>query len=489
MINTPTIERGRLIESLFSIDNKRGIVVPFRWNRMQRHFHTNKGNRNIVLKHRQGGMTSSILNDHLLDCLTVPNTYCATISHEGEATKRLFNRTHFFYDTMDEPKPKTGADSRTEITFPELHSTAYIGTAGARAFGRGDTIRKALLSELAFYEDPDKIFNAVEDAVPMEGELTIECTPNGEDNLLFDLWTRAREGKSPYKPFFYPWWWTSEYNMPRGCEHALKGDRGELTYTAEELELIAKAHLTEAQIRWRRWKISIKQGLFWQEFPEDEISCFISIGDPVFDASIITRMSNECYKGDVHPEGWLYWRKPDPNNLYTVAADSAAGAPGGSYSAAVVLDAQWNVVATYQARVEPHVFAGILKKMGLCYNTAEIAVERNFTGYAVLGHMLEYPKIYMQRDFTTGKITSNRGWWTNEQTRQFMITAAKDHLAQLHIFDLNLIRQLKGYRWIKHKATPQTFDDLAISLMIAVAVRKVQGTSRGFQGASKGWSW
>jgi hypothetical protein len=81
---------------------------------------------------------------------------------------------------MEDPKPQTGADSRTEITFPELHSSIYIGTAGARAFGRGDTIRKILLSEMSFYEDPETILSGVEDAVPLTGELTIECTPNGE---------------------------------------------------------------------------------------------------------------------------------------------------------------------------------------------------------------------------------------------------------------------------------------------------------------------
>jgi hypothetical protein len=70
-----------------------------------------------------------------------------------------------------------------------------------------------------------------------------------------------------------------------------------------------------------------------------------------------------------------------------------------------------------------------------------------------------------------------------------MMTTAKDHLAMCKIWDINLIRQLRSYRYIKYKATAQTFDDLAISYMIGVAVRKVVGVARGFQGASSGWSW
>jgi len=247
--------------------------------------------------------------------------------------------------------------------------------------------------------------------------------------------------------------------------------------------------LTEAQIRWRRWKIAEKGGLFWQEYPEDEVSCFITIGDPVFSTEVLTNLAQGCYDGEVHEGGWKYWIPPQPKVNYVLAADSSAGVPGGSYSAAVVLDDRWQVCATFQSRLEPHVFADILKKMGTWYNNAEIAVERNFTGYAVLGHMQDYGNIYMQRDFVTGKITSNRGWWTNEQTKQFMMTKLKDYLPQLKLWDVNLVRQLRGYRYIKYKAVSQTFDDLVISLMIACAVKSVLGVARGYQGATKGWDW
>jgi hypothetical protein len=478
-----------IISSLLKIDNKQGVVIPLVPNRMQRDYLLNKTNRNIVLKHRQGGLSTIVLADMYTDAIVIPNTGCAVVSHETRATQRLLDRVAFFYDNMDEPKPTLGSDSRSELSFPKLHSSIYIGTAGSRAFGRGDTIRKALLSELAFYEDGAKILNGLEDAVPITGELTIECSPNGEDNIFYEQWSRAREGKSPYKPFFFPWWWSDDYSIPINSPLALPEDIGELHFSTEEEDLVTRFHLTEAQIRWRRWKIAEKQGLFWQEFPEDEISCFITIGDPVFDQFILTTKAQDCYEGTKHPQGWTYWKQPEPNHRYTISADSSAGAPGGSYSAFSVLSDQWEVVATFQARLDPHILAGILKSAGLWYNTAEIAVERNFTGYAVLSHLQDYPNIYHQRDFVTGKITSNRGWWTNDQTRQFMMTTAKDHLAMCKIWDINLIRQLRSYRYIKYKATAQTFDDLAISYMIGVAVRKVVGVARGFQGASSGWSW
>ena len=481
---TPTIgiSKPDLIGGLLSIDNKQGVVLPFRFNRAQEYFNRHKSNRNIIIKARQLGVSSSILADMFTDCITIPHTSCAVVSHETRSTQRLLDRVQFYYDTMEDPKPRIGAESRSEKTFPDLHSSIYIGTAGARAFGRGDTIRKALLSEIAFYEDGEKILNGIEDSVPITGELTLETTPFGEDNIAYEVWVKAREGKSPFKPFFFPWWWGDDYQIPLGSDYALPEDKGELRYTGEEIDLVERFHLTEPQIRWRRWKIGEKGGLFYQEFPEDEVSCFITVGDPVFDNYILMSLAQNAYDGERHEQGWTYWRKPEDKMRYVIGADSSAGVPGGSYSAAVVLNDRWEVCATFQARLEPHVFAGLLKQMGVWYNTAEIAVERNFTGYAVLGHMQDYPNIYHQRDFVSGKVTNQRGWWTNEQTKEHMRTVLKDKLPQLKLWDVNLVRQMRGYRYIKFKPVAQTFDDLVIALMICCVVRKIEGGARGFQG-------
>jgi len=489
-----------LIGQLFRIDNKSGLVVPFRFNKLQRYFHTNKGSRNIILKYRQGGCSSSILADQLFDCLTIPHTQCAVVSHEGRATQRLLDRVQFFYDSIEGVKPPIGAESRTEKTFPSLHSAVYIGTAGARAFGHGDTIKKALLSELALYEasDAERILNGVEDAVPMHGELTIECTAQGEDNIFYRKWTMAREGKSPYKAFFFPWWWEEGYALPRDSDICMPQDRGELSYTDDELFLVNTHGLTEDQIRWRRWKMGEKGALFFSQYPENEVDCWLVIGDSVFDQQILTDLANGCYEGKKHAEGWTYWIEPQPGVRYIIGADSSSGAPEGSYSAAVVLDDQWRVCATFQARLEPHMFAEVLKKMGNWYNdgkgsVAEIAIERNFTGYAVLEQLKDYGNVSHQRDFTTGRVTAQRGWWSNEQTRSLLMTITRENLNQVKVWDSNLVRQLRSYQYIKlktkYREQAQMHDDLSIAFMIAMTTRKVSGTARGFLGSYNTWSW
>lgn len=500
------MHRLTVIEQLLHIDNKNGVVVPFKFNKVQRYFNQNKGYRNIILKARQLGASSSILADMYLDCITIPHTSCAVVSHETRATQRLLDRVHFYHDSMEEPKPSVGAESRSELSFPELHSSIYLGTAGARAFGRGDTIRKALLSEIAFYEDGRKLLSGVEDAVPLTGELTLESTANGEvdangeNNIFHEKWVQAREGKSPYKPFFFPWWFGEDYAIPRNpadpkiLELLPESDWGELTFTDEEKELIGRVHLTEDQIRWRRFKINEKKGLFWIEYPENEIDCFIITGDPVFDTAILTDFANRCYEGKKSPKGWNVWLSPEPKLRYVIGVDTSSGAPEGSYSAACVVNDRWEVCATFQGRLEPHILAILLKELGMWYNTAELVVERNFTGYAVLEQLQSYPNISHQRDFTTGKITTQKGWWSNDQTRSLIMAVTREHLGKLKMWDANLVRQLRSYRYMKlktkYREQAQTFDDLAIALMLAVTERKVAGTARGYVGNIPGWtSW
>lgn len=218
------------------------------------------------------------------------------VSQERGATARLFEAVKYFLDSMEE-KPVTSIDNKAEIKFPKRGSSYFIGTAGAKAFGRGDTVDRAHLSEFAFYENPERILAGISEAAEF-GQIDIETTANGR-NYFYDLWRKATLGQSPYTPIFIPWYIDHEYSSDSLTEEERQGlsvtvqemfqmTADEMKFSEEEKDFINRVwretgiDITLGQIKWRRYKIWDKGPLFWQEYAEDPESCFLQSGRSVF---------------------------------------------------------------------------------------------------------------------------------------------------------------------------------------------------------------
>jgi hypothetical protein len=327
-----------LIEKLLKIRDKRGQQVPFRLNPAQEYYWKRKTRRNLILKARQKGISKLIDADQLIDCVTKP-TNAVVISHEQEATKRLFAAVRYFIDNM-EVKPVLSIDSKREIRFPKRGSSYFIGTAGQRAFGRGDTVDRAHLSEAAFYDSLERILGGIAEAAEY-GQIDIETTANGRGEF-YDLWMKAKAGRSSYTPIFIPWFIDNEYSVESMTEDEKQGmstgiqemfaipDRDFMgTLDEQEKILLDRAKkewgvdITPGQLKWRRYKIWDKGLLFFQEYPEDDVSCFLQSGRPVF-REITT---NETI------------RKPLEKGVrYFAGLDGAEGVEGGDNHCFVVLD-------------------------------------------------------------------------------------------------------------------------------------------------------
>ena len=286
-----------LIEKLMKIRDKRGKQVPFVTNPAQTLYWEKRKRRNLILKARQKGISKFIDADQLTDCIKKP-TNAVVVSHEQGATKRLFAAVRYYIDTM-KVKPVTSIDSASEIKFPKRGSSYFIGTAGQKAFGRGDTVDRAHLSEAAFYYDLERILNGIAEAAEY-GQIDIETTPNGREQF-YNLWQAAKSGKSSYTPIFIPWFIDSEYsseNMTEKEKQGLSSSVQEMfalsdsdfiaTLESDERNLIERVArewniiLTPGQLKWRRAKIWDKGLIFFQEYPEDDVSCFLQSGRSVF---------------------------------------------------------------------------------------------------------------------------------------------------------------------------------------------------------------
>lgn len=485
------------LEQLVKISDKDKRRVPFALNNSQDRLweYITPGGRLVALKARQIGSTSVFLGKFLADCLTRPGTTSVIASENEFSTQRLLTRARFMYDSIpDNMKPEIQRKSAYELTWPEINSAMFITTARANLLVRGDTVHNFLATEIARWPDAEGALADVEEAVPLTGFIVMESTPMGEDDYFYNRCQTAQDGTDAYKFLFLPWYDHVEYQIPKGSILALEKDRGDLEYTPEEQKVVDAYGLSEAQIRWRRRKIADRKLDFFQEYPEDPISCFQKSGSLVFDSDRLNELAINCYeppftfgeKGETR-----IWFPPKEGGFYQIAVDPTAGQH--DRAAATV----WNIVgpthvASLWGLYEPEKLAQLLFPLGKHYNNAQIMVESNGPGLAVLSTLyyhLKYNNLGYMPDLVTNTPTPHLGWQTTKGSKPYMIATMQREIMNLITWDIHLLRQLRNLRKVGLDVISVGEDDLAMSAMIATAsYRSIIAGSLGFQG-SYGWEW
>jgi len=312
------------------------------------------------------------------------------ISHEKDATKRLFAKVKYYIDNL-EVKPDLKYDTKSDIFFQKRNSNYYIGTAGQKAFGRGDTIHRAHLSEFAFWQKPKEILTGLSESVPMDGQIVIESTANGRGNDFYDMWQAAKEGESAYTPHFIPWFIDREYQLTKERLNLLKIKEDirnvilEEKLTDEEQSLVKQHNLTIEQIWWRRFKIWDLADTFQQEYPENDVDCFLQSGRPVF------KIVKMIEKIDLQTD-----------KQYLGGIDGAEGVTGGDNHCFAIIDPNPPAKVVYEITSnEPiDVFCKKVAEMTGKYKI-RLGVEKNGVGVAHVNKLKELGVSFSSWD-TTG---------------------------------------------------------------------------------------
>lgn len=260
-------------------------------------------------------------------------------------------------------------------------------------------VHNCLVSELAFFDKAEEKMLAIENAVPKNGKIIVESTPNGIGNLYHRMWMAEDNG---YAKKEYGWWWL---------------------YTEEEIENIKKRINDPMR--------------FAQEYGLE----FLSTGRPVFNLDLIKQMVvkhtvkvGDTFKdkdGQSHTvvveDDLRIYKQPNPNDQYVVGADVAEGVTGGDYSTAVIWNrATGEEVGMYRGHVAADRFGALLNKWGRKYNKALMVVEINNHGLTTVTALknLLYPQMYFRQSKfdTVGTSWGDRiGWKTSKVTRPLMI--------------------------------------------------------------------
>lgn len=517
------MDRKSRIETFLNVVNKENDIVPFILNNIQelQLATQSERKRDLELKPAQVGSTTLWAADFLLDTMLNQNRTSIIVAYDENLASRLLLKAKQLYrDIVRDINgkavywPELGRDSTSEMFFPDLGSTLFIGSAGSYNFGRGEPIHNILFSEVAFYKNAPKTIGPAQDRVSMfSGTIILESTPNGEegDGAFFcETYKAGRNNPDAfYQSHFYPWWFHDEYQLPQDSIYALSHDRGILEYNEEEQLLVDLHDLNEDQIRWRRKKMNEKQLaygqgedrlLFGQEYPEDDETCFITTGDQAYDPLVVEKLLRNCFIPDKSFEGAFVWFEPEPGHLYDVTIDPSLGT-GRAGNSKTVLHVwefgyyengeEWGKLC---ARVSGNFTAGVAttKALGLAqhYNNARIIPETNPPGIPIAYALINanYPNLYYRQNVISGRDTSEVGWLTTPRTKPFMCEQLAFMLPRIITYDAEFCSQLRNMRYIGDRVVAHGPDDHHDAGAIAMACRRSRKPSNsGFIGTTRGW--
>jgi hypothetical protein len=402
-----------LAEQLLRVRTRSGLTRPLRANMVQREFEKHRGQRNIVLKARQLGLTTWAAARFFLKTITCPGTLTLQVAHTQESAEEIFRIVHRFLDSMPahllKGCLKTSRANVRQIVFPMLDSQYRVVSAGERNAGRGMTVQNLHCSELARWPgDPAETLAGLRAALAPDGEEILESTPDGIGGCFYDEWQTAKE--SGAVRHFFPWWMESCYRAKAVDQELL---------TEEERALIERNQLSRAQIGFRRKVRTNFRGLARQEFAEDPETCFRASGDSVFELiAIEQRLASAPAPVELRRNGEMeIWLPPLSGKHYLVAVDPAGGGSEGDYSALEVLEISTGLqCAEFAGHVGGLELAQLATTVAAEYNHAWLVVERNNHGHGVLSlseSVCHYAPIYRQ----SGQL----GWLTTSVSRPAVI--------------------------------------------------------------------
>lgn len=430
----------------------------------------------LILKARQIGF-STLVAAYSYWLAQYPDRPILMLSRTEREAIKLLQKAKYGYQFMPEQMKFRGGPVNTTQTKMEFSNGSYVESLpSASDPARGESAYLVVVDELAFLQNSEEAWSAIEPVADVGGRVIMLSTANGEGNLFHRLWVGATTGSNRFTPLFFPW---SASGRTREWYEAKKEDLPE-------------------------WVLA-------QEYPDSADDAFLKSGRPVFNLerlrSLDTITPKRGYLNEhrefVEDGGPLrIWEFPDTTRgKYVIGADPSQGLEHGDYASVHVINARtYRVVAVWHGHIDPDLLATeLLDRLGRWYNNALVGVESNNHGLTTLKFLQKkkYHPIYMERSpkYKKSVPTDVLGFRTTQVTKPLMIDELNTALrGPMTLEDSETIAELRTFtRDEKGRMSGSPFDDRTISLAIAnqmlkyVWLDQFQAKSLGPEPGTMGW--
>lgn len=441
--------------------------------------------RFLLLKSRRMGFTTYEQAETYRVIASQENTTCATMAQTKPDAEKIFRMVSLMA-ANDSFRPGKPSDSKQYLEYKAMNSIFHIGTAGSKAFARGENLKRFHGSEVAHWdyniEQLDNLMSGVIEAA-RDGEVILETTANGAGGWFYEKFKEAMEGGNNWIPLFYAWFEDPDNTIEL---NSIEEQNVLNSLEDEEIMLMEKHDLNAGQIAFRREKQLEHGKLFPQEFPESWEAAFLVRGSTFFDVGTLNKASKTVKPILNESNNITIWLEPIPGRQYCAGSDPSEGNTDSDNCVCGIIDREsGEQVAVIRGKWRPDVFAK--KSIDLCkkYNNAVYACEINNHGHSVMNtimNVLDYKNIYyrvktIERDKHGNDVKEKKpGWETNGKTRPILLDELNEAIEKKYmgINDQVFIAEAKTFvdTGKKYEADSGENDDTIIAWGIAWQCRK-----------------
>jgi hypothetical protein len=311
----------------------------------------------LVLKARQIGFSTLVAIFALWNAAFHDDRPILMLSRTEREAIKLLQKAKYAWQYLPEwMKFRIGPMNATQ-TKMEFTNGSYIESLpSASDPARGESAFLIIVDELAFLQNSEEAWSAIEPVADVGGRVIMLSTANGEGNLFHKLWVESTAGNNRFEPLFFPW---------------SANGRDKDWYDAKSQDL-------------PDWQMA-------QEYPDNAEDAFLRSGRPVFDLRMLREIelrppivkgsfldNNELIEDDGNV--WI-WEQPKADERYVIGVDVAQGFEHGDFSSAHVIACRsQKMVATYHGHIDPDLLGSvILPKLGRFYGRRSSVWSRTST--------------------------------------------------------------------------------------------------------------
>jgi hypothetical protein len=445
------LDRGRDKISLYNYQKR--ILRALRDNRF-----------NIVLSSRQSGKTTLMTIYALWMCCFYEDQRILIVANKEQTAINIFKRVRMAYEMLPNwLKPGVREYGKTAMTLGN-GSSIGISTTSSDA-GRGDSCNVLILDELAFI-DNHLVENFWKSVYPIissskKSKIFIASTPNGTENLFYNLYSNAIKGDNNWHPERVDW-------------HEVPG-------------------------RDEQWKDDTIRSLGSKDaFDQEFGNKFIESGESIVDDDLYQKFNIDIEEPQyIYEEGHYHiWREPRPENIYVAGVDIAEGVHENA-TVIQVLDItnieEIEQVACYCSNeISPYNFTTKLLEILKHWGSPPALIERNNCGSQVVDNLKNqygYENIVNYAPNIKSKTYDRPGVIAHTNTKYKGVTNMRywvNELKCVTIRDKETIHELKNFirypngTWAARKGEG-LLDDRVMSLIWALMILEVEITEKFFE--------